>query len=67
MVGTFYYLEEEMKVIKDGGLIVNVGSSASQYASQDVSASVAAKHALIGLTQVAAFEGALRRVRVNAS
>jgi NAD(P)-dependent dehydrogenase (short-subunit alcohol dehydrogenase family) len=66
VVGTFHCLKEEMKVIKDGGSIVNVGSIASQYASQGVSAYVAAKHALIGLTKVAAFEGAPRGVCVNA-
>ncbi|KAG9198124.1 hypothetical protein G6514_010450 [Epicoccum nigrum] len=65
VVGTFHCLKEEMKVIKDGGSIVNVGSVASNYGSQGVSAYVAAKHALIGLTKVAAFEGAPRGVRVN--
>jgi NAD(P)-dependent dehydrogenase (short-subunit alcohol dehydrogenase family) len=30
VVGTFHCLKEEMKVIKDGGSIVNVGSIASQ-------------------------------------
>lgn len=52
VVGTFHCLKEEMKVIKDGGSIVNIGSVASQFASQGVSAYVAAKHALIGLTKV---------------
>ncbi|KNG47099.1 2,5-dichloro-2,5-cyclohexadiene-1,4-diol dehydrogenase [Stemphylium lycopersici] len=66
VVGTFHCLKEEMKFIKDGGSIVNVGSIASQYATYGTSAYVAAKHALIGLTKVAAFEGAPRRVRVNA-
>ncbi|CAN9362471.1 unnamed protein product [Alternaria alternata] len=66
VVGTFHCLKEEMKVIEDGGSIVNVGSIASQYATYGTSAYVAAKHALIGLTKVAAFEGASRRVRVNA-
>ncbi|KAF2705031.1 2,5-dichloro-2,5-cyclohexadiene-1,4-diol dehydrogenase [Pleomassaria siparia CBS 279.74] len=66
VVGTFHCLQEEMKVIKDGGSIVNVGSVTSNYASQGVAAYVSAKHALIGLTKVAAFEGAPRRVRVNA-
>jgi NAD(P)-dependent dehydrogenase (short-subunit alcohol dehydrogenase family) len=66
VVGTFNCLKEEMKVIKDGGSIVNVGSITSNYASAGVSAYVSAKHALIGLTKVAAFEGATRRVRVNA-
>ncbi|KAI4704073.1 hypothetical protein J4E81_001137 [Alternaria sp. BMP 2799] len=66
VVGTFHCLKEEMKVIKDGGSIVNVGSIASHYGTPGTSAYVAAKHALIGLTKVAAFEGASRRIRVNA-
>ncbi|KAF2132318.1 NAD(P)-binding protein [Dothidotthia symphoricarpi CBS 119687] len=65
VVGTFHCLKEELKHIKPGGSIVNVGSVASQYASQGASAYVAAKHALIGLTKVAAFEAAPRGVRVN--
>ncbi|KAL5407064.1 hypothetical protein PMIN03_007390 [Paraphaeosphaeria minitans] len=66
VVGTFNCIKEEMKVIKDGGSIVNVGSIASNYASAGVAAYVSAKHALIGLTKVAAFEGAPRGIRVNA-
>lgn len=54
-----------MKVIKDGGSIVNVCSATSNYGSIDVSACVSAKHALIGLTKVAAFEGAPRNILVN--
>ncbi|KAJ4990440.1 3-alpha-(or 20-beta)-hydroxysteroid dehydrogenase [Stagonosporopsis vannaccii] len=60
VLGTFNSLKEEMRVIKDGGSIVNVGSIASQYAAQGVSAYVAAKHALFGLTKVPAFEVAPR-------
>jgi NAD(P)-dependent dehydrogenase (short-subunit alcohol dehydrogenase family) len=48
VVGTFNCIKEEMKVIKDGGSIVNVGSIASNYASAGVSAYVSAKHAIIG-------------------
>jgi len=55
-----------MKVVKDGGSIVNIGSVTSNYGSAGVSAYVAAKHAVIGLTKVAAFEGASRNIRVNA-
>jgi NAD(P)-dependent dehydrogenase (short-subunit alcohol dehydrogenase family) len=66
VVGTFHCLKEEMKAIKDGGSIVNVGSIASQYATAGTSAYVAAKLELIGLTKVAAFGGAYRGVRVNA-
>lgn len=66
VVGTSNCLKEEMKVIKDGGSIVNVGSVASSYASAGAAGYISSKHALIGLTKVAAFEGAPRRVRVNA-
>jgi NAD(P)-dependent dehydrogenase (short-subunit alcohol dehydrogenase family) len=48
VVGTFNCIKEEMKVIKDGGSIVNVGSITSNYASAGVAAYVSAKHALIG-------------------
>ncbi|KAH7359297.1 hypothetical protein B0T11DRAFT_114051 [Plectosphaerella cucumerina] len=64
--GLFNCLKEEMKHVKDGGSIVNCGSITSKYASPGVAAYVAANHALIGLTKVAAFEGAPRGVRVNA-
>jgi len=66
VIGTFNCLKEEMKVINDGGSIVNIGSVCSQYGAYGSSAYVAAKHAIIGLTKVAALEGAPRRVRVNA-
>jgi NAD(P)-dependent dehydrogenase (short-subunit alcohol dehydrogenase family) len=66
VVGTFNCLKEELKVVKDGGAIVNVGSVTSSYASAGVAGYAAAKHAIIGLTKVAAFEGAARGVRVNA-
>lgn len=64
--GLFNCLKEEMRHIRDGGAIVNCGSITSSYASPGVAAYVAAKHALVGLTKVAAFEGAPRGVRVNA-
>lgn len=47
VVGTFHCLKEEMKVITDGGSIVNVGSIASQYAMYGASAYVAAKVRLL--------------------
>ncbi|KAK8045765.1 hypothetical protein PG996_013829 [Apiospora saccharicola] len=64
--GLFHCLKEEMKVIKDGGSIVNLGSTASNYASAGSSAYITAKHAVLGLTKTAAFEGAPRGIRVNA-
>ncbi|KAH7324706.1 hypothetical protein B0I35DRAFT_449606 [Stachybotrys elegans] len=66
LTGTFHCLREEMKVISEGGSIVNVGSVASSYASAGVAGYITSKHGLIGLTKVAAFEAAPRNVRVNA-
>ncbi|KLU82133.1 3-oxoacyl-[acyl-carrier-protein] reductase [Magnaporthiopsis poae ATCC 64411] len=66
VTGTFYCLREEMKNMRDGGSIVNVGSVSSTYGSPGLSAYGTAKHALMGLTKAAAFEGAPRRIRVNA-
>ncbi|ORY63579.1 uncharacterized protein BCR38DRAFT_466825 [Pseudomassariella vexata] len=63
--GLFDYLKEELKAIKDGGSIVNVGGVMSKYASPGLSAYAAAKHALVGLNEVAAFGAAVRVVRVN--
>jgi len=37
VVGTFHCLKEEMKAIKDGGSIVNVGSIASHYGTPGTS------------------------------
>ncbi|CAG9994500.1 unnamed protein product [Clonostachys byssicola] len=66
VTGTFNCLKEELKNVKDGGSIVNVGSITSNYASAGVAGYVACKHALVGLTKVAAFEAASRKIRVNA-
>lgn len=64
--GMFHLLREEMKVISEGGSIVNVASVSSKYASAGYGAYIASKHGLAGLTKAAAFEGAPRGVRVNA-
>ncbi|KAF6814142.1 short chain dehydrogenase family protein [Colletotrichum sojae] len=66
VVGTFHSVREEMRNMKEGGSIVNVGSITSNYASAGVSAYIASKHAIVGLTKCAAFEGAQKRIRVNA-
>lgn len=66
VVGTFNCLKYEMKNIKNGGSIVNCGSIMSKYASPGMSCYCASKHAIIGLTKCASFEGAPRGIRVNA-
>ncbi|KAI0019217.1 NAD(P)-binding protein [Xylariomycetidae sp. FL0641] len=65
VIGAFNCLKEEMRHMKEGGSVVNVGSVLSKYASPGISAYSASKHALVGLTNVAAFEGAERNIRVN--
>lgn len=64
--GMFHLLREEMKVISEGGSIVNVASIACKYESAGFGAYIASKHAVVGLTRAAAFEGAPRSIRVNA-
>ncbi|KAF2439774.1 NAD(P)-binding protein [Karstenula rhodostoma CBS 690.94] len=66
MTGMFHLLREELKVVSNGGSIVNVGSVNSKYASFGQGAYIASKHGLMGLTKAAAFEGAPKGIRVNA-
>ncbi|KAI8222627.1 hypothetical protein K4K54_006762 [Colletotrichum sp. SAR 10_86] len=63
--GLFYLLREQMKVISEGGSIVNVGSVCSSFSSPYYGAYIASKHGAAGLTKAAAFEGAARGIRVN--
>lgn len=65
VVGTFNCLQNELKNMKRGGSIVNCGSILSGYSSAGVSAYCAAKHAVVGLTKAAAYEGAAKNIRVN--
>jgi NAD(P)-dependent dehydrogenase (short-subunit alcohol dehydrogenase family) len=52
--------------LADGGAIVNVASVSGITGYPGVAAYVASKHAVVGLTRVAALEGAPRGIRVNA-
>lgn len=67
LLGPFYVAQcvnEVMQAQDDGGVIVNIGSTVAVRPSKDVSAYVAAKSGLIGLTRSLAIEWA-PKVRVN--
>jgi NAD(P)-dependent dehydrogenase (short-subunit alcohol dehydrogenase family) len=64
--GTFLGLKYALPRMRDGGAIVNVASVSGIVGYPMVAAYVASKHAMIGLTRVAALESADRGIRVNA-
>jgi NAD(P)-dependent dehydrogenase (short-subunit alcohol dehydrogenase family) len=66
--GVFLGLKHVMSVMgaRGGGAIVNTASIAGLVGFSGMSAYVASKHAVIGLTRVAALEGAALGIRVNA-
>jgi NAD(P)-dependent dehydrogenase (short-subunit alcohol dehydrogenase family) len=63
--GTFFCLRAELQQMKRGGSIVNVASIAGHVAVPGWSTYVASKHAVIGLTKVAAREEGENGIRVN--
>ncbi|KPI36642.1 Levodione [Cyphellophora attinorum] len=56
----------QLQHIEDGGSIVNAASVSGKMGIPQALSYVASKHAVIGLTRVAAVENGHRRVRVNA-
>ena len=64
----FYCLKYELEVmLKQGsGAIINMSSILGQVGTPTLAGYVAAKHAVVGLTQTAAIEYAAQRIRINA-
>ena len=56
----------ELRQIEDGGSIVNAASVAGIMGQPNAISYTASKHAVIGLTRVAAVESGYRNVRINA-
>lgn len=64
--GAFLGMKYAFPHMADGGAIVNIASVSGIAGYPMVTAYVASKHAVIGLTRTAALEGAPRGIRVNA-
>jgi NAD(P)-dependent dehydrogenase (short-subunit alcohol dehydrogenase family) len=68
VLGTILSLKHELRVMEPqgGGSIINLSSTMGSRGAPGASMYVASKHAVEGLTKVAALEGAATGVRVNA-
>jgi 3alpha(or 20beta)-hydroxysteroid dehydrogenase len=66
--GVFYGMKYVMPIMKEkkSGVIINTASVAGLGGTAGVSAYIASKHAVVGLTKTAALEGAPDGIRVNA-
>lgn len=64
--GMFLCVRAELRVMGEGGSIVNVASGAARMGVVGLAAYSASKHAVLGLTRTAALEAAPRGIRVNA-
>lgn len=65
LTGLFYCMRAQLRVLSDGGAVVNAASVAGLVGSPTDSAYCATKHAVIGLSKSAAQEFGGRGIRVN--
>jgi NAD(P)-dependent dehydrogenase (short-subunit alcohol dehydrogenase family) len=68
LFGVFHCLQAEIRYMLEhgGGAIVNTASVAGMNTTPHIAGYVASKHAVIGLTKVAALECASKGIRINA-
>ena len=64
--GVFLVLRAALRVLPDGGAVVNTASGVALIGSPGIGGYVASKHAVLGLTRTAALEVGARNIRVNA-
>lgn len=64
--GIFLGLSSILPLMEPGGSVVNTASVSGLRGAPAMAAYVASKHAVVGLTKVAALEAAERQIRVNA-
>lgn len=64
VIGTFLGLKHGLPLVRDGGAIVNIGSTASLRGAPLVAPYVASKHAVLGLGRSAALEAVEHGIRV---
>jgi NAD(P)-dependent dehydrogenase (short-subunit alcohol dehydrogenase family) len=65
LTGLFYCLRAELRVMGQGGSILNVASIAGLMGRPGIGAYGASKHGVVGLTRTAAKENGPRGIRVN--
>ena len=65
LTGVFYCMRAQLRVLSDGGAVVNAASTSGLKGSPTNSAYCATKHAIIGLSKSAAREFGGRGIRVN--